>query len=68
MTKNKKFLMWSILLIAAVQMPNLALSPSINQIQTTVFPDYSLSTIQTTMQLPNLISPFLTIFFCLSHR
>ena len=55
--------MWSILLIAAVQMPNLALSPSINQIQTTVFPDYSLSTIQTTMQLPNLISPFLTIFF-----
>lgn len=63
MTKNKKFLMWSILLIAAVQMPNLALSPSINQIQTTVFPDYSLSTIQTTMQLPNLISPFLTIFF-----
>ena len=63
MTKNKKFLMWSILLIAAVQMPNLALSPGINQIQTTVFPDRSLSAIQTTMQLPNLISPFLTIFF-----
>ena len=63
MTKQKKFLMWSLLLVAAVQMPNLALSPSINQIKTVVFPEYSLATIQTTMQLPNLISPFLTIFF-----
>ena len=63
MTKQKKFLMWALLLVAAVQMPALALSPGINQIATTVFPDQSLATIQTTMQLPNLISPFLTIFF-----
>ena len=53
--------MWSILLIAMVQMPNLALSPSINQINTVVFPDKGLSTIQTVMQIPNLISPFITI-------
>ena len=61
MDKRKRFLMWSILLIAMVQMPNLALSPSINQINTMVFPDKGLSTIQTVMQIPNLISPFITI-------
>ncbi len=54
-------LMWTILLIAMVQMPSLALSPGINQIKTTVFPDKALSTIQTVMQLPNFISPFVTI-------
>jgi MFS family permease len=53
--------MWSLLLIAMVQMPSLALSPGINQIKTTVFADQSLSAIQTAMQLPNLISPFVTI-------
>lgn len=60
-TKEKTILMWSILLIAMVQMPSLALSPSINQIKTVVFPEISLSTIQTIMQLPNFISPFITI-------
>ena len=62
MTKsvNKKFLMWSILLIAMVQMPNLALSPGIHQIHQ-VFSDKSLSTIQTVMNLPSFISPFVTI-------
>ena len=61
MTKQKKFLMWSLLLIAMVQMPTLALTPGINQIKTTVFAQQSLSAIQTAMQLPNLISPFATI-------
>ncbi len=62
MTKsvNKKFLMWCILLIAMVQMPNLALSPGIHQIHQ-VFSDRSLSTIQTVMNLPSFISPFVTI-------
>lgn len=59
-TVNKKFLMWSILLIAMVQMPSLALTPGISQIHAT-FPDRQLATIQTVMNLPNLISPFVTI-------
>ena len=62
MSKEKKLLMWSVLLIAMVQMPNLALSPSINVIYDTVFGrKWELGTIQTVMQLPNLISPFVTI-------
>lgn len=62
MSKEKKLLMWSVLLIAMVQMPNLALSPSINVIYDTVFGrKWELGTVQTVMQLPNLISPFITI-------
>ena len=62
MSKEKKLLMWSVMLIAMVQMPNLALSPSINVIYDTVFGrKWELGTIQTVMQLPNLISPFVTI-------
>ena len=53
--------MWTILLIAMVQMPSLALTPSINQIHTQVFAGTKLSTIQTVMQIPNLISPVVTI-------
>lgn len=61
LTREKRLLMWTIFLTAMVQMPTLALSPSINQINTVVFPGRGLSTIQTVMQLPNLISPFITI-------
>ena len=52
--------MWSILLIAMVQMPSLALTPGIHQIHQ-VFSEHPLSTIQTVMNLPNFISPFVTI-------
>lgn len=61
MSRDKKKIMWAILLIAVVQMPSLALSPGINQIRTVVFPDKSLALIQTAMQMPNFISPFITI-------
>ena len=48
MSKEKKLLMWSVMLIAMVQMPNLALSPSINVIYDTVFGrKWELGTIQT---------------------
>ncbi len=60
MGKEKAALMWTVLLIAAVQMPSQALTPAINQIHG-VFSDKSLSTIQTVMQLPNFIAPFVTI-------
>ena len=58
--ENKRLLVWSILLMAMLQMPNLALSPGIHQIHD-LFSDRSLSTIQTVMNLPSFISPFVTI-------
>ena len=61
MTKQKKSLMWTILAIGIIQMPSLALISSIATIHETVFPMYSLGTIQTVMQLTNFVSPVLTI-------
>lgn len=61
LTKEKRLLMWTILLIAMVQMPSLALSPSINQINQVFFDGNNLSRVQTVMQLPNFISPFVTL-------
>ena len=46
--------------MALLQMPNLALSPGIHQIHQ-LFSDKSLSTIQTVMNLPSFISPFVTL-------
>lgn len=54
--KERRLLMWTIMLIAMVQMPHIALMPAIDLIQTRVFTDKSIATIQTVMSLPNLIS------------
>lgn len=59
--KNKKLLMWTILIIALVQMPGLALTPAINQIQTHAFPDKTLAQVQTALAWTNLVSPLMSI-------
>jgi MFS family permease len=59
--KKKKLLMWTILIIALVQMPALALTPAINLIQTSVFPDKSLAQVQTALAWTNLVSLLMTV-------
>lgn len=59
--RHKKLLMWTILIIALVQMPALALTPAINLIQTQVFPDKTLAQVQTALAWTNLISPLTSI-------
>ena len=59
--KKKKLLMWTILIIALVQMPGLALTPAINQIQTVAFPDKTLAQVQTALAWTNLVSPLMSI-------
>ena len=59
--KNKKLLMWTILIIALVQMPGLALTPAINLIQTSAFPDKTLAQVQTALAWANLVSPLMSI-------
>ena len=58
-------LMWTILIIALVQMPVLALTPAIHLIQTNAFPDRSLAEVQTVMGLANLVAPLTSIFVAL---
>lgn len=53
--------MWTILIIALVQMPALALTPAINLIQTKAFPDRTLADVQTALASTNLISPVVSI-------
>lgn len=54
--KSKRLLMWTLFLIFMLQMPQFALSAGIDTIQKNIFKEYSLSTIQTVMSLPNLLS------------
>jgi MFS family permease len=53
--------MWTLLIIALVQMPNLALTPGINQIATSVFPSKSLGDIQEAMALTSFIGPVIAL-------
>lgn len=55
--KNKKLLVITIMCIALIQMPILALMPAIERMAQ-IFPDRSLSEIQTSISLSNLISMF----------
>ena len=55
--KQKKKLMWTILVVALIQMPGLALTPGINQIRTTAFSNYSLGLVQTALALSGLAQP-----------
>lgn len=57
MTKKQKILVSSILLIAMFQYPNIATSPAVHKIQTEVFSNYPLSTIQTVMAVSSISAP-----------
>lgn len=63
--RKKTVLMWTILIIALVQMPALALSPAIHLIQTQAFPDKTLAQVQTVMGLTNLASPLVSVLAAL---
>lgn len=54
--KNKRLLMWTLFLIFMMQMPHFALSAGIDTIQKHVFTEQTLSTVQTVISLPNLLS------------
>lgn len=56
---NMKMLKLTILVIAMFQMPTLAISPAISKIMSQFGKD--LATVQTALQIPNLISPFAAI-------
>ena len=65
MDKQKKRLMWTILIVAFVQMPSLALTPGINQMRTNAFSNYSLGMVQTALAFASLTQPvaaFLSAF------
>jgi MFS family permease len=59
--KQKKRIMWTILIIAFIQMPGLALTPGINQMRTTAFPGVSLGMIQTALALAALAQPVVAL-------
>lgn len=54
--KSKHLLMWTLFLIFMMQMPHFGLSSSIDIIQKRIFNEQSLSTVQTVISLPNLLS------------
>ena len=56
---NQKMLKWTILVIAMFQMPSLAISPAISKIVAQF--GQELVTVQTALQIPNLVSPFAAI-------
>jgi hypothetical protein len=57
LTKQKKYLMLTILAVALIQMPQLSLTPAIDKIATGVFPGHSLSDVQEAFALVNFIMP-----------
>lgn len=57
MDKQKKKLMWAIYIVALIEMPGFALTPGINQMKTTAFPEMSLALIQTGLALASLAQP-----------
>ena len=58
MTKKSgnRALFWTVLIIAFVQGPQLAIAPGIEVITTEIFPERALQTIQTVMALPSFIT------------
>jgi len=55
--RQKKKIMWTILIVAVIQMPGLALTPGINQIKTTAFSGMSLGMVQTALACSSLAQP-----------
>lgn len=61
LTKEKKYLMITILVIALVQMPQLSLTPAIDRIATTVFPSRTIAEVQEAFALVNVMIPTIGI-------
>ena len=65
---GSKALMWTILIIALLQMPQFALLPATNLIATEVFPDKGLPVIQTIMSLPGIVAVFAGVISAMTIR
>jgi len=68
MPKTKKLLMWSILLIALFQMPNIGITPAINKMYTEVFTDKPLSAVQTAVSLTSMMGPIISLLWAFLIR
>jgi len=55
--RQKKRILLTIMVVAFIQMPGLALTPGINQIKTTAFSEYSLGAVQTALAFSALAQP-----------
>ena len=54
--QNRNMLKWTLIVIAAMQMPHIAILPGTNLIATEVFSEYPIQTIQTAMSSPGVFS------------
>lgn len=61
MSKRNRLLFMAIMMTSLMQMAQFALTPGIAKIQAEVFPHLSLSTIQTAMTLPSLLSMVMSV-------
>ncbi len=61
MSKQNRMLFMAIMMTSLLQMAQFALTPGIAKIQAEVFPNLSLSTIQTAMTLPSLLSMVMSV-------
>ena len=63
MTKqqSKQLLKWTLIIVAALQMPQVVILPGTNLVATEVFPQYPIQTIQTIMASPGVVSVICSI-------
>ena len=66
MSRRSRRLFIAIMITAFLQMAQFALTPGIAKIQSEVFPQISLSTVQTIMVLPSLMSVAFSLFSALT--
>jgi MFS family permease len=60
--------MWAVFMISMLQMPALAIMPSLNLMQTVAFPNHSLSEIQTVLALSSLVMPCVSLLSAAAVR
>lgn len=61
LTRQKKFIMWTVWAVSLLQMIGSATAPAMNIMKTTVFAQYPLAQLQTVMALTGLVSPVISL-------
>ncbi len=68
MSKQKKLVMWTAFMASLMHMIGMAITPAINRIATTAFPQHPLASIQTALSLSGIVMPCVSLLTAILIR
>jgi hypothetical protein len=68
LSKQKKLVMWTVFMASLMHMIGMAITPAINRMATSAFPEHTLAGIQTVVSLSGIVMPCVSLLTAILIR